>query len=281
MLMYKMQTNRVVRSFLLLFLTATGLLFSQSGHAQQKPSTFTARLINIENAANSTFSYNTSLYNGSKQSHVYNLYAQAPDGWSVSFTVYGSQVTSFRLDSLKSQDITVQINPSSFAKPQKYEIPVTAISDNNDTLNLTLEAVVKGAYDLQLSTPTGRLSDEVTEGSDKQIQLVVTNPGTIALKDITMSAQTPANWTATFDSSRIASLEPGKSITVTATLKVPDKTIAGDYVTTFTANNSNKKADAAFRMTVRTSALSGWFGILVILIATGIIYYLIRKYGRR
>lgn len=281
MLMYKMQTNRVVRNALLLFLSTIGLLFSQSSHAQQKPSSFTAQLINIENAVNSTFSYNTTLYNGSKQSHVYNLYAQAPDGWAVSFTVYGSQVTSFRLDSLKSQTLTVQINPSSFAKPQKYEIPITAVSDNNDTLHLALEAVVKGAYDLQLSTPTGRLSDEITEGSDKQIQLVVTNPGTITLKDIAMSAQTPSNWTATFDSSKIASLEPGKSITVTATLKVPDKTIAGDYVTTFTASNSNKKADAAFRMTVRTSALSGWLGILVILIAIGIIYYLIRKYGRR
>jgi uncharacterized membrane protein len=34
-------------------------------------------------------------------------------------------------------------------------------------------------------------------------------------------------------------------------------------------------------MTVTTSWLAGWLGVMVILVAVGIVYYLIRKYGRR
>ena len=73
----------------------------------------------------------------------------------------------------------------------------------------------------------------------------------------------------------------GQSQEVEASLSVPDKTIAGDYVTNFTAKNSFATADAAFRMTVKTSLLSGWIGIMVILLALATVYYLVRKYGRR
>jgi uncharacterized membrane protein len=76
-------------------------------------------------------------------------------------------------------------------------------------------------------------------------------------------------------------LDPGKTVEIKATLNVPDKTIAGDYITTFTVKNNYANADTTFRMAVKTSLLSGWLGILVILLALGIVYYLIRKYGRR
>jgi uncharacterized membrane protein len=96
-----------------------------------------------------------------------------------------------------------------------------------------------------------------------------------------LSAEAPLKWTATFEPSKLERLEPGKTQDVKATLTVPDKTIAGDYVTKFTVRNNSANADATFRMTVTTSLLSGWIGILIILLALGIVYYLIRKYGRR
>ena len=84
-----------------------------------------------------------------------------------------------------------------------------------------------------------------------------------------------------FDPSKIDRLDPGKTQDIKATLVVPEKTIAGDYVTKFTVRNNSANADATFRMTVTTSLLSGWIGILIIFLALAIVYYLIRKYGRR
>lgn len=263
----------------LLFLSA--LVFNPGFSFSQSPgSAFTARLMNLEAAVSETFRYNATLHNEARQAKIYELKSEAPIGWNVAFKVEGSQVASFRLDSNRTQDISIEVIPSPTAKPGKYRIPLKAIS-GTDTAALTIEAVVKGSYAVELTTPTGRLSDEVTEGSSTQLHLVVRNAGTIALDNLELSAQAPSQWEASFEPSKISRLEAGKTIDVTVNLKVPDKTIAGDYVSNFSVKNPNANASAAFRITVKTSFLSGWIGLLVILLAIGIIYYLIRKYGRR
>ncbi|HRP55538.1 NEW3 domain-containing protein [Agriterribacter sp.] len=269
-----------VFSFILLITVFTFSSRAQPGGAK-KSSTFTAHLINIESAVKDPFRYNASLYNGSGHTQVYRLQVRSPDGWITLFRTGGSQVTAVRLDSGKTQEITLEVMASPIAKPGKYNIPVSAVGDDGDSLRIELEAVVKGNYSLELTTPTGRLSDDITEGHSKQLRLVLKNTGSLPLDGLELSAKSPAQWSATFEPSKIERLDPGQTIEASATLSVPDKTIAGDYVTTFTAGNSYTTANAVFRMTVKTSLLSGWIGILVILLALGMVYYLIRKYGRR
>ncbi|MBE9600791.1 NEW3 domain-containing protein [Pedobacter sp. MC2016-24] len=243
-------------------------------------SSFTAKLLNIEGATSETFRYNATLHNGSAKAAVFEFKTNLPIGWMISYKVDGSQVTSLNLDPGASRDVAVEVNATASTSPGKYSLPVKAMS-NADTLSLNLEAVVKGSYGLTLSTPSGKLSEELTSGSHKEIHLDIKNSGTLRLNDIDLSAQLPASWEATFEPAKIKQLEPGKSMAVTAKIKVPDKTIAGDYAATFTATNSNANSPAAFRMVVTTSLLSGWIGILVILLAVTLVYYLIRKYGRR
>ena len=62
---------------------------------------------------------------------------------------------------------------------------------------------------------------------------------------------------------------------------MPEKTIAGDYVANFTAKNANDQKELSFRILVKTSLLSGWIGIVLTLGAIGLVYCVIRKYGRR
>jgi uncharacterized membrane protein len=236
--------------------------------------------MNIEAATNETFRYNATLHNGSNKTAVYELTSPVPDGWMIAYKVDGNRVTSLNLEATKSQDISIEINPAINAKPDKYKIRVKAAS-GVDTLTLDIEAVVKGSYGVELTTPTGRLSDEVTSGSQKEIHLVAKNTGTLPLNDVELSSQLPSKWECSFEPAKIAQLEPGKTVDVIAKLNVPDKTIAGDYASTFTVRNANSSAQAAFRIIVKTSLLSGWLGILVILLAVGLVYYLIRKYGRR
>lgn len=255
---------------------------ANGAHAQKNSgrSAFTARLVNIESTLKEPFRFSASLYNGSGRTQLYEFQALAPAGWNTVFRTEGSQVAGLRLDSGRTQEISVELSAPPLAKPGKFKVPVIALSAG-DTLRLELEAVVKGSHSVELSTPTGRLSDDITEGSKKQILLTVKNTGTLPLEGLELTSQAPANWSASFEPSRIDRLEPGKTQQVAATLNVPDKTIAGDYVTNFTARNEQANSAAAFRMTVKTSLLSGWLGILVILCSAGIVYYLIRKYGRR
>ncbi|WP_353720239.1 NEW3 domain-containing protein [Dyadobacter sp. 676] len=237
-------------------------------------------MFNLEAAANETFRYSATLQNGSGESRYYALNAKLPAGWFVTFRTMGSQVTSLLLEAGKSQEVSIEINASPYSKPGKFEIPVTATSAK-DTLRLNLEAVLKGAYGIELTTPSGRLSEDVTEGSVEEIICTIKNTGTLPLENVELTAQTPPKWEVTFQPSKVERIDPAGSVDITATVRVPDKTIAGDYVSTFTARNQNTSANASFRIMVKTSLLSGWFGILVILLAVGLVYQLIRKYGRR
>lgn len=241
---------------------------------------FTARLINMEAPVNETFRYQARLKNSSGKTKIYELKAKIPDGWRVAFKARGSQITSINMESDKTENISIEINPAYGAKPSKYNIPVYAIS-NNDTLELKLEAVVEGAYDIELTTPSGRLSGEITEGEKAEIPLKVKNTGSLPLNEISLSSQTPPNWNITFSPSEIKHLDPGKTADILATMIVPDKTLAGDYVSRFNAKNVETKSTATYRMTVKTSMLSGGIGILVILVAISFVFYLIRKFGRR
>ncbi|MCH5687624.1 NEW3 domain-containing protein [Niabella sp. W65] len=215
--------------------------------------------MNIEAATNEIFRYTATLHNGSPDSRVYELKTDLPAGWQIAYRVEGSQVRSLNLEGGKSQDISIEVNATASAKPDKYLLPVKAVSQA-DTLQLNLEAVVKGSYSLELTTPTGRLSDEITSGSRKDIQLVVKNSGTLPLNDLELSGQLPPQWESTFEPAKIQQLEPGKTTPVTVTVKVPDKTIAGDYAGTFSVKNTGSSAQANFRMVVTTSLLSGWIG---------------------
>ncbi len=270
-------------SFRQLFIVFVVLASSLSLSGQTlKPlkSSFEARLINIESPSNEPFRYSSTLTNGHAQTINYNLSAQLPEGWQISYRVEGSQVTSLQLQPNKVQEISIEISCPLTAKPDTYKIPLRAIAAT-DTLQLDLEAVVKGSYALELTTPSGRLSDEVVSGGSKEILLKVKNSGTLPLNTLELSSQLPSRWEATFSPATIKQLEAGKSMDVKVNLKVPDKTIAGDYATKFEIKSPNNSSDISFRMIVKTSLLSGWIGILVILLAIGLIYFLIRKYGRR
>ena len=83
------------------------------------------------------------------------------------------------------------------------------------------------------------------------------------------------------DPKKIDVLPPGKSAQVFATIKADKDAIAGDYVTSMEARTPEKTSKAEFRVSLKTSMLWGWVGILIILVALGSVYYLFRKYGRR
>ena len=275
--LHQSKLKHFVFSLLAIFFLTPGFAQKRINHVK---SSFTATLMNLEETAKQAFRYNTSLHNGSVDAQNYELETFVPEGWNTTFETEGNEVGSIKIDSGKTQNISVEVTASPVVKPGKYAVLVTAVSAR-DTLKLELEAVVKGTNGVAISTPTGLLSADVTEGTGKVLQLTVENTGTLPLDGLQLSAQAPSKWTATFDPSKIQRLDPGKTQDINVTLNVPDKTIAGDYATAFTVKNNSSEASTTFRMTVTTSLLSGWLGILVILLALGIVYYLIRKYGRR
>jgi len=241
---------------------------------------FTCKQNNMQGHAKSNFTFSTELKNVTGERQRYALQARAPRGWEVKFKPNYKQATSVEIEPNQKVNMSIEVKPPYNVKAGTYKIPVAALN-NNTSSELTLEVVVTGTYEMELTTPTGVLSSHITAGDEKKIKLVVRNTGSSKLENIKMRSSSPKNWEVTFDPKEIKVLEPGKSAEVTAAVKAYNKAIAGDYVLKINASTPETNAKAAFRITVETSMLTGWLGLLIILLAIGAIYYLFRKYGRR
>jgi uncharacterized membrane protein len=239
---------------------------------------------NMEGYADSEFNYTTTLTNRTAATQNYALAADPPPGWNVRFRVRGNYATSVTLDSNESETINVTVRSPSRAEADTYHIGIRAVSGNTYD-EATLETVIQGQHDLELTTPTGRLSESVTAGRETTIPLLVRNTGTVPLRNITLGASPPSEWSVEFDidesENEIFELQPGESRTIDATIRASSRAIAGDYRLGMNASTSEASSNAAFRVTVNRSIAGGTVGMLFILLVVGGISFMIKKYGRR
>ncbi|HEX7063494.1 MAG TPA: NEW3 domain-containing protein [Bacillales bacterium] len=235
---------------------------------------------NLQGHADSDFTYTATLKNRTAEKQRYALTANAPKGWDVVFQSDGKNVTSVVVEPGSSKDIEVTMNPPQNVKAGTYKAQIKAASGSTSAKNV-LEAVITGTYKIQLTTPTGRLSADITAGDQETIKLKIANNGSAPLRNIKLDATTPPEWEVKFEPQKIDKIAPGKSQTVQATITASDNAIAGDYVVKMSANADEASDSAEFRMSVKTSLLWGWIGVLVVLAVLAGIYYLFRTYGRR
>jgi len=235
---------------------------------------------NMSGHAESSFSFSAKLRNRTSEKQNYSLQSAAQPGWNVTFNSGGKDVTSVEVEPNAEQSITINIKPPANITAGTYSIPVTA-SNNSTSAETKLEVVITGTYDMKLSTPNDLLSTDVTAGSERKIDLVVANTGSAQLKNVSLSASSPSGWEVSFEPSTVEAIEPGAEARVQATIKADKKALAGDYVVQMMASSPEKKADAQFRVAVKSSALWGWVGILIIAAVAAGIAHLFRKYGRR
>ena len=253
------------------------IVVSKQGTYQSE---FTTDQPNMQGNSKSNFPFSTTLRNQTADRQLYALMADAPRGWNVVFKPNYKQATSAQVDANASQNISVEVTPAANAEAGTYKIPVRAVT-NSTSAELTLEVAITGTFQMEVTTPKGLLSADITAGDTRRIDLEVVNTGSSELKDIQLSSRKPAGWELSFEPSKIASLKAGAAANVTAELKASPKALPGDYVVVMDAKTPEVTADAQFRISVKTPLFWGWVGVLVILAAVGGVYCLFRKYGRR
>ncbi|MFS0722960.1 NEW3 domain-containing protein [Paenibacillus sp. 1P07SE] len=246
--------------------------------------TYTTKLeaeqANIQGHADASFTFSTSLRNQTAEEQTYALAASPEAGWEVTFKAGGNSVTSVTVEPNASQTITVEALPPDHVEAGTYKLPIAA-ANHATRAETTLEAVVTGSYGIGLATADERLNAEVRSGGTRTLDLIVSNTGTAALEDISLSAQTPTNWEVTFEPKTIQQLEPGMTANVQAVIRADEQSIPGDYALSMSASSPQKSANAALRVAVKSSSLWGWIGVLIIAAVALGIYGLFRRYGRR
>ncbi len=89
-----------------------------------------------------------------------------PRGWTVTFSANGKQVTSVDVEANSTVKVFMEIKPAEKVEEGNYVIPVSAVSGSSSA-ELKLEAVITGSYKVELTTPTGLLSSDITAGKER------------------------------------------------------------------------------------------------------------------
>lgn len=247
-----------------------------------KPRELVTQYPELKGPSTATYRFRVDLTNNTPEEQSFSLGAGAPPGWEVSFSpsYENNQIASLSLESGKSQGLDVTVKPPKMTKAGTYSIPIQAVSPAG-VLKTDLRVIITGNYELNLTTPSGRLNTESTAGRETQLKLKIENNGTADVKDVVFSSWEPENWSVRFEPNQLSHVPAGESREVTAFIKPDGKAIAGDYVIRLMAGTRETTSDAIIRVSVKTPTLWGLVGVFIILLVAGGVTYIFRTYGRR
>ncbi|MGN0644751.1 COG1470 family protein [Gemmiger sp.] len=245
-------------------------------------SALTTQYAEQEGASGTEFTFSTTVQNNTPNEQSYSFSSNAPTGWTVSFKPSGesTQVAAVTVGARSSQAMSVTVTPPDDVAAGDYTVDISAISAT-ETLTDTLTVTITGTYELELTTPSGRLSFDATANKKSSVTLSITNNGNVDLQNVNLTSSAPTDWVVEFSESEIPVLEAGATHEVTAYVTPAKDAMTGDYELTLTAKNSETKDSATFRVSVKTETIWGVVGVLLIVAAFGGLAWVFRKYGRR
>lgn len=233
--------------------------------------------------AKTSFEFQFNVANKSDRDLIVNLKAQAPQGFQTTFQeAYGTQeIASIPIEAGKDKDLKVKVTPPSDAKAGSYPVAVQ-VSADTATANGRMMMDITGQPQLKLTGQDGRLSTAAVAGDVTPVSLTLNNDGSAPAQDIALSASPPSDWKVTFQPDKIAEIAPGQKIDIQAQLTPSSKAVAGDYMTTFSANGTGSASSSAdIRVTVSTSTMWGIIGVIIVAIALLIAVGAVARFGRR
>ena len=238
----------------------------------------------LTGSSDASFSFDLQFQNGTAQDVTVSVAATGPADWDVAASLTGeNQAASTVVEAGASQNVTVTATAPANAVAQVYPLQVEARAGDR-TISSDLAIEITGSYSMTLDTPNEVLSASGSAGSPTTQAFVITNTGTAPITGVKVTDAAPTNWTVTYAPSEgIATIAPGATAEITATITPSSEAVAGDYRVSFTASATEGGADAtaAVRVTVETSPLWALIGLGIIVLIVGGLFYVFRTYGRR
>jgi uncharacterized membrane protein len=234
----------------------------------------------LQGSTDASFSFTLTLRNDTPDDLTFGVTATAPPGWTADAEITSqAQAASAIVEAGSTTSIKVDVQAPEDAAADVYPITVQA-SSGDKTAEAQLSVEITGSYDLELTTPDGRLSANASAGSATDLSVVLRNSGTADIPDVALSASTPTGWEVEFDPATVTVPAQGE-VQVTARMTPSSNAIAGDYVATFNARSDLADAEAEMRITIETSLLWGVVGVGLIALVLAGLWWTFRRYGRR
>jgi len=222
-----------------------------------------------------------------KKDRVFDLTWEEPPQWKVSITgkYEKEEIKSFTMKVFETipPEFKVKFGPVAGYEPEPGEYPLTlTVTSEEVTATIELKTVVTARYEFEMLPATGRLNTEVTAGEDNHLSILLINRGSVPVEDITFITSKPEGWSITYNPETIESLGAGLAQEVDVVITPPNKTVAGDYAVVIRSEAKPELSDSLeFRVTVLTSTIWGWVGIIIVVVVIAGLAVLFRRLGRR
>lgn len=215
---------------------------------------------------------------------LFNVTVDYPSGWIAAVASGSQEVSAINLQRVSKESLKLLAVPLVDMEPGEYTFTANFKSAiEGDPLEGSIEftAVITASYEIVLTTKSGLLSTDITAGKGNHYKLIVTNNSSTSVENITITSTEPEGWQVKFDKEKIESIEAGEKEEIDATINPPEKTIAGDYMLTFSAASENSTDSIDLRTTVETPTIWGIVGIGIIVVVIVGVAIIFTRLGRR
>ncbi|MEA2015678.1 MAG: NEW3 domain-containing protein [Actinomycetota bacterium] len=255
---------------------------------------FETTLPKIEAEEGETFNFNFSVtyiagdepfgLKEGNQSKPFDIEVEYPSGWNAAVASGNTVARTINLESYSTESLNFLAEERTPQEPGEYNFTVTFKSAvEGDTLEESIEftAVLTATYEITLTPKTEVYSTDITAGKDNHYKLILANNSSTSVENISLSSDEPEGWQVDFDKKEIESIEAGEEKEIDVTINPPEKTIAGDYMLTFSASSENDNGSSKVRVTVETPTIWGIVGIGIIVIVIVGVAIIFTRLGRR
>ena len=267
--------------------TIKGGITTKAGTMMLEKSLFAADLV-IKSPAITTSIGKNPLYqmvirNIGKSDDTYRLAsAGTPEGWYVRFHesgADGSDISDIYLKSGDDKTLDVEAIPAYGVQADDYNFSVSAESSETVyTQNLSVK--IRGNYDMKLYTEKYRY--EANKGESVTFPITVANGGNAgALTNVKIEVEAPDGWKAEITPKTVASIQPEEKEVISIKVVPPANIVASEYKITVKVTSDQTEESDEFHILVKEQSMVAVFGILVLGLVGGGVYYMFRKYKRR
>ncbi len=236
----------------------------------------------LQGPTDATFEFSLEVNNESDKDTIFNLTAQGPKNWDVSFKPAYEQkfISSLRIKANQTQTMAVEVKPYPLAEPGTYPIEVKVTSETAQA-EKQLKVVLTGTHKLEVGTLDELLSLSTLQGQAASISIYVKNSGSATQNNVHFMSFKPENWKVEFRPERIDTLAPGDLKQVEVVITPAAQALVGDYSVTLAVEGEKATKDVELRVTVQASTVWAWLGIgIIVIVIAGLVFMFVRL-GRR
>ena len=95
------------------------------------------------------------------------------------------------------------------------------------------------------------------------------------------SVAAPDGWQAEITPKTISSIQPGEKQVISIRIVPPANIVASEYKITIRVSSDQTDKSDEFHIVVKEQSLAAVFGVLILVLVGGGVYYMFRKYKRR